>query len=204
MTRTDEPAFEGGLLPAVVQDADSGRVLMVAYMNMEAWQQTKTTGWVHFWSRSRQELWKKGETSGNTMRVESMTLDCDANTILITVHPNGPACHTGTASCFDGAPPATWAILPELDQIIAERASTMPSGSYTTELLSGGPDATGRKLVEEATEVLLAAKDHAAGRSNDQRVAEEAADLVYHLMVTLHERGLGLSEALAVLATRRR
>lgn len=197
------PDFAHGLVPAVVQDARTKAVLMVAFMNQEAWDRTLETRLAHFWSRSRNRLWRKGETSGNTLRVESWALDCDDDTVLLLVTPTGPACHRGTVSCFDPLPVTPADVLARLEDIIQQRAIERPDGSYTTELLDAGAEATGRKLVEEATEVLLAAKDHAEGNADDRRVAEEAADLMYHLLVALAERGLSLADVSDVLEERR-
>lgn len=184
-----------GLAPGIVQDADTGKVLMLGWLNAESLAMTRRTGIVHFWSRSRQALWMKGETSGNTLTVVDIAADCDADALLIRVRPAGPTCHTGSTSCFDGgseSAPALqgFAALEDLWSVIASRAADRPAGSYTASLLDGGVDATGRKLTEEATEVLLAVKDHAAGAGSADRVAEEAADLVYHLLVVLAERGV--------------
>ena len=187
-----------GLAPAVIQDAVDGRVLMVAYMDAEALAATVATGEVHFHSRSRDLLWRKGETSGNVLRLVDIALDCDADALLVTVEPSGPTCHRGVRSCFDavGAPaePTTagFAWLETLWSTIASRASERPAGSYTVTLLDGGVDAVGRKVVEEATEVLLAAKDDATASSPTTRdaLALEAADLVYHTLVLLAERGI--------------
>ncbi len=197
-----QPDFSKGLVPTIAQDAATGAVLMIAYINETAWEATLATGFAHFWSRSRQELWQKGATSGNTLRVESWALDCDRDAVLLQVTADGPACHTGSTSCFDAEPSTTASVLGSLERVIVERAAARPSGSYTTELLDGGPEGAGRKLVEEATEVLLAAKDDASGLGEQGRVAEEAADLVYHLLVTLVERGLSLRDVTAVLAER--
>ena len=199
-----EPNFDDGLLPAIVQDGRTGAVLMQAYMNEEAYERSRETGFVHFWSRSRQELWKKGETSGNTLALESMSTDCDGDAILIQARPAGPTCHTGQTTCFGEPAPNPLAVITELREVIDTRVEERPEDSYTTTLVEGGPEATGRKLVEEATEVLLAAKDHAAGSADDQRVAEEAADLLYHLLVTLAERGVALETVTKELAARRR
>lgn len=191
-----QPSFgEDGLVAAVVQDADTRRVLMVGYMNPEALQATLDSGLVHFWSRSRQTLWRKGETSGNLLHLTALEVDCDGDALLVTARPTGPTCHTGALSCFtdpNGAQPADegFARLERLWSTITRRQEEHPAGSYTVTLLEGGPDLTGRKLVEEATELLLAAKDHAGGEGGEQRVAEEAADLVYHLLVALAERGV--------------
>lgn len=196
---------ERGLAPAIVQDDRTGRVLMLGWMNAEALSATLESGQVHFWSRSRNELWRKGATSGNTLRLVSLDLDCDADALLVQALPSGPVCHTGTDTCWDdGALGAGFARLERLWAVIADRARSRPEGSYTTSLLAGGPDRTGRKVVEEATEVLLAAKDHAAGIADDGRLAEEAADLVYHLLVALAERGVDPALVLDVLDDRSR
>ena len=192
-----------GLVPGIVQDARTGRVLMVAYLNAESLQLTKETRQVHFWSRSRQEIWRKGATSGNAMTVTRISPDCDGDALLVEAVPSGPACHTGAESCFDGAGARSEALIPpDLWPVIVGRAADRPDGSYTTSLLEGGVDAVGRKLTEEATEVLLAAKDLAAGTGSTHRVAEEAADLVYHLLVLLAERGLSPGDVAAVLRER--
>ena len=168
MTATPEVAFAAdGLVPAVVQDVHDGRVLMVGYMDAEALAATVASGEVHFHSRSRHRLWRKGETSGHVLRLVDLATDCDADALLLTVDPVGPTCHRGTRSCFDpdGAPaePTTqgFAWLEALWTTIEARAATRPDGSYTAGLLDGGVDAVGRKVTEEATEVLLAAKDDA-------------------------------------------
>ncbi len=178
---------------------------MVAYLNEESLGLTRETGQVHFWSRSRREIWRKGATSGNTLTVTGIGVDCDGDALLIQAIPAGPACHTGSESCFDGSGPVSEALVPpELWPVIAARAADRPEGSYTASLLDGGVDAVGRKLTEEATEVLLAAKDHAAGTGSAERVSEEAADLVYHLLVLLAERGLSPADVAAVLQARSR
>jgi phosphoribosyl-ATP pyrophosphohydrolase/phosphoribosyl-AMP cyclohydrolase len=179
-----------GLVPAIVQDATTRAVLMLAYMNEEALERTIETGQVHFWSRSRRELWHKGATSGNTMAVVSLDIDCDSDTVLVSVVPAGPACHTGTVSCFTGTP--TPAGIDALWATIAARASQLPEDSYTADLIRSGTDATARKVVEEAGEVLIAAKNHQFG-DDPERVISESADLVYHLLVLLAERGLTLA-----------
>ena len=199
-----------GLVPAVVQDAVDGRVLMVAYMDAEALAATLETGEVHFHSRSRGRLWRKGETSGNVLQLVDLATDCDGDALLVTVQPQGPTCHRGTRSCFDeaGASPdrATqgFAWLERLWTTIASRAATRPVGSYTTSLLDGGVDAAGRKVTEEATEVLLAAKDDAVASTQGTREAltGEAADLLYHALVLLAERDLPPSEVIATLQVR--
>ena len=191
-----------GLVPAVVQDAATGRVLMVAYMNAASLAATESSGYVTFWSRSRQELWEKGATSGNRLALVSMASDCDGDALLVQATPSGPTCHTGSISCFGDERLQGFASLEDLWTVIADRADERPEGSYTTSLLEQGPEGPGRKIVEEATEVLLAAKDHAKGEADDQRVAEEAADLVYHLLVGLAERGIEPDVMLAELRKR--
>lgn len=206
----------GGLVPAVIQDVIDGRVLMVAYMDAEALAATVETGEVHFHSRSRDRLWRKGETSGNVLRLIGLAADCDGDALLVTVEPAGPTCHRGTRSCFDrdGATADRtsqgFAWLETLWATIAERAEQRPAGSYTVSLLEGGVDAAGRKVTEEATEVLLAAKDDAvAERTGADRsatstaLAGEAGDLLYHSLVLLAERGLEPRQVIDVLADRR-
>ncbi len=188
-----------GLVPAVVQDAIAGHVLMVGFMNREALEATIDTGMVHFWSRSRRELWRKGATSGNTLHLVAIDADCDRDTLLVTARPAGPTCHTGSTTCFGEPRPLG---LTALWDTISDRAETLPEGSYTAELIRGGPDATGRKLVEEATEVLIASKDADWG-GDRARVVEEAADLLYHLLVAIAERGVDLAEVLRELDRRR-
>ena len=163
------------LTPVIVQDADTGRVLMLAYADDEAVRRTRETGEAWFWSRSRRELWHKGATSGNTMAVEEIRDDCDGDTLLYRVRPNGPACHTGAESCF-----APW-----LWRIVAERAATRPTGSYVAGLLEGGPAAAARKVGEEGVEAALAAVTE-----SDERLVEELADLWFHAYVLLAARGL--------------
>lgn len=200
-----------GLMPAVVQDAGDGRVLMVAYMDREALDATLASGEVHFHSRSRGRLWRKGEESGNVLRLAGIAVDCDADALLVTAVPAGPTCHRGTRSCFDaeGAPaePTTQGFqwLETLWTTIASRAAERPKGSYTAKLLDSGVDAVGRKVTEEATELLLAAKDDvtASDRSGTRaHVAEESADLLYHVLVLLAERDIAPAEVVAVLRER--
>lgn len=192
------------LIPAIVQDADTRRVLMMAWMNAEARRLTEETGFVHFWSRSRQELWKKGETSGNTLTLVEIRSDCDHDTLLVLARPAGPACHTGADTCWEQTNDAGFARLERLWSIIDQRATERPEGSYTTKLIDEGPDLPARKVTEEAVEVLMAAKDHAAGEADDHRLAEEIADLIYHLLVVIRERGLDPAVVLDVLAERER
>ena len=195
---------ERGLAPCVVQDAATGEVLTLAYVNAESLERTRETGEMHFWSRSRDELWHKGETSGNVQRVRELRVDCDADAVLALVEPAGPACHTGERSCFfrtaeGGRPePVVHEALPVLERTLAERRAERPEGSYTAELLTD-PDRIGEKVREEADEVARAI----AGES-DERVAEEAADVLYHLEVGLLSRDVPLARALEVLLDRRR
>jgi phosphoribosyl-ATP pyrophosphohydrolase/phosphoribosyl-AMP cyclohydrolase len=214
-----------GLVAAVVQDADDGRVLMVAWQDAEAIETTLATGEAHFHSRSRDALWKKGETSGNTLAVVSMEMDCDADAMLITARPAGPTCHTEARSCFDlepdaGTAPAASAPaasastqdfgwLERLWAVIDERARTRPEGSYTSKLLNEGVDATARKVAEEATEVVMAAKDDdVAQRAGLERPTEELAgelaDLLYHSLVLCAERGLSPAAVIDTLKARHR
>ncbi|NNC44048.1 MAG: bifunctional phosphoribosyl-AMP cyclohydrolase/phosphoribosyl-ATP diphosphatase HisIE [Acidimicrobiia bacterium] len=201
------------LVPTVVQDVSTGQVLMVAYMNEVAFRTSSETGYAHFWSRSRQKLWKKGATSGNVMRIVNISLDCDDDAILLTVKPAGPACHTGTVSCFgqertsgdehaDRVPAQGFYSLESLWATIAERANHLPEGSYTADLIAGGVEATARKVLEEAAEVAFAAKNHAFGSDSDGRVASEAADVIYHLLVLLAERRVNPRLVIEELAAR--
>jgi len=163
------------LTPVIVQDAETNRVLMLAYANDEALRRTRESGEAWFWSRSRQELWHKGATSGNTMAVEEIADDCDGDALLYRVRPSGPACHTGAESCF-----APW-----LWRVVVERASTRPEGSYVAGLLDAGPAAAARKVGEEGVEAALAAVTE-----SDERLVEELADLWFHSYVLLAARGL--------------
>ena len=219
-------APETGLIPAVVQDRADGRVLMLAWMDRESLVATLTTGQVHFHSRSRGRLWRKGETSGNVLNLHALELDCDGDALLLSVDPIGPTCHRDTRSCFDQDSSADPAALAEpaipataetqefvwletLWATIADRSAHRPPGSYTTSLLEGGVDSAGRKVTEEATEVLLAAQDDAvaeatgAGRAVSQvALAGEAADLLFHTLVLLAERGLEPAAVIRVLRER--
>jgi phosphoribosyl-ATP pyrophosphohydrolase/phosphoribosyl-AMP cyclohydrolase len=192
---------ERGLVPCVVQDWQTGEVLTVAYMNAESLRLTRETGEMHFFSRSREELWHKGATSGNTQALRAIRYDCDADALLALVEPSGPACHTGERTCFHRGelePIAPFEILPTLERTIAERDRTRPDGSYTATLLAD-PERARAKLEEEAEEVTRASREEA-----DERVAEEAADVIYHLAVLLRERGLSLADAERVLDGRRK
>jgi phosphoribosyl-ATP pyrophosphohydrolase/phosphoribosyl-AMP cyclohydrolase len=192
---------ERGLVPCIVQDWRSGEVLMLAYMNAEALRLTRETGETHFFSRSRQELWHKGATSGHTQTVKSIRYDCDGDALLALVEPAGPACHTGERTCFhrgELAPAAPHEALPTLERTIADRATVRPDGSYTAKLLAD-PELIGEKVQEEAEEVVRAAREE-----SDERVREEAADVIYHLAVLLRGRGLSLADAERVLDGRRK
>ena len=190
-----------GLVPCVVQDSRTGEVLTLAYMNEEALERTQETGELWFWSRSRAELWHKGATSGNTQAVRALRVDCDADAVLALVEPAGPACHTGERTCFhagDLEPPAPHEALPGLERTVVARAGADPGASYTARLLAD-PRRIGAKVEEEAEEVARAAREE-----SDERVAEEAADVLYHLTVLLASRGLSLADALVELNGRRR
>lgn len=186
------------LLPVVIQERSSGDVLMVAWANADAVRLTAETGEAHFWSRSRRRIWRKGETSGNVMRVREARTDCDRDTLLLVVDPHGPACHAGTRTCFGDATPTLAGLLEELGRVIADRDVRAPEDSYTSRLLRKGLDHCLKKIGEESTEVVLAAKS-----DSEQRLAEEAADLLFHLLVVLHLRRIGPSAALKVLKQRR-
>ena len=199
LTLPEELRFDdAGLIPVVVQDRASGDVLMVAWANQEALARTAECGLAHFWSRSRRALWRKGETSGHELRVREVRADCDRDTLLMLVDPEGPSCHTGTRSCFGDDAPALAGVLEELQRVIEARASAAPESSYTARLLAKGPDQVLKKIGEEATEVVLAAKGE-----SDERLAEEAADLVYHLLVALRQRRVPFARVLEVLRARR-
>jgi phosphoribosyl-ATP pyrophosphohydrolase/phosphoribosyl-AMP cyclohydrolase len=201
----DEVKFdERGLVPCVAQDAESGEVLTLAYASEESLRLSLDTGDLHFYSRSREEIWRKGETSGNFLRLRQLRIDCDGDAIVALVEPTGPACHTGNRSCFyrdlqgDGEPaPAIHEALATLERTLRSRAAERPEGSYTVELLDDSK-LIGEKIEEEAEEVVRAAREE-----TDERVAEEAADLLYHLSVLLASREVPLSAAMEVLNGRR-
>ncbi len=196
-----------GLLPAVVQEAESGEVLMVAWMDRIAVERTLTTGVTHFWSRSRGAPWRKGETSGHTQHVEAVYADCDADVLLVQVHQEGVACHTGQRTCFfnalradadAGGPVAPAHMLERIERVIAARKADAPAGSYVAKLLAAGQPEICRKVGEEATEVITAA----LGGEGDRRVVEETADLWFHTLVLLGARGIALRDVLEELARR--
>jgi phosphoribosyl-ATP pyrophosphohydrolase/phosphoribosyl-AMP cyclohydrolase len=197
-----EIAFdERGLVPCVTQDWSTGEVLTLAYMNREALDRTLETGEVHFWSRSRGELWHKGETSGNVQRLRSLRYDCDADALLALVEPAGPACHTGERTCFyrtlEHEAVAPYEALPALGRTLVQRRDELPEGSYSAELFRAGTERIGAKVEEEAQETARAGRDE-----SDERLREESADLLYHLGVLLHARGLTYADALEELTKR--
>jgi phosphoribosyl-ATP pyrophosphohydrolase/phosphoribosyl-AMP cyclohydrolase len=197
----DELAWQkmDGLLPAVVQDAFDGRVLMQAFMNREALQQCLETGSVTFWSRSREALWTKGETSGNTLDLVAVHADCDLDCLLVLAKPNGPTCHRNTDSCFDGdgAIIPDLAFLASLERLVSERATLLPQGSYTTELFKAGTKRIAQKVGEEGVETALAAT---AG--DYEELFNESADLLFHLLVLLRARDTSLADVVSTLQSR--
>jgi phosphoribosyl-ATP pyrophosphohydrolase/phosphoribosyl-AMP cyclohydrolase len=203
VTAEDLTYDERGLIPAVIQAAETGEVLMVAWMDRDAVRLTLTSGLTHFWSRSRQAPWRKGETSGHAQHVQGVYADCDADTLLVQVHQEGVACHTGARSCFfntlqGGAPAAS--MLERIERIVRDRKGAPPGGSYVAALLAKGEAAVCRKIGEEAVEVVTAA----LGGEGDARVVEEVADLWFHTLVLLGERGIPLREVMDELARRHR
>jgi phosphoribosyl-AMP cyclohydrolase / phosphoribosyl-ATP pyrophosphohydrolase len=196
---------EKGLVPAIVQDAETKEVLTLAYMNKESLEKTLETGETWFFSRSRQELWHKGATSGNTQSVVNVKYDCDQDAVLVLVKPKGPACHTGAVSCFSegvvteraAASLEDYRILQSLEQLIIDREKERPEGAYTTYLFEKGVDKILKKVGEEASEVIIAAKNR-----DKEELKWEAADLLYHLQVLLVEQGLPFKEVLKTLEER--
>jgi phosphoribosyl-ATP pyrophosphohydrolase/phosphoribosyl-AMP cyclohydrolase len=198
----DEIRFdERGLIPAIVQNAATREVLTLAYMNRESLQRTIETNQTWFWSRSRNELWHKGATSGNTQEVVSLALDCDRDAIVVLVNPAGPACHTGAISCFDVETRSDdlGPLLDQLYELIESRKRERPAGSYTTYLFEEGLDKILKKLGEESAETIIAAKNE-----DDGRLTAEVSDLVYHLLVLLVARGVSLAQVAAELQQRRK
>jgi phosphoribosyl-AMP cyclohydrolase / phosphoribosyl-ATP pyrophosphohydrolase len=198
---------EHGLIPAVVQDAHSGEVLMLAYMNRESLEKTIATGETHFWSRSRKELWHKGATSGHIQKVVALSLDCDSDTVLVRAGQTGAACHTGAYSCVQhrihpegegDAGRALGEVLGAVARVIHQRNTDRPEGSYTTKLLTGGLDRVLKKVGEESGEVIIAAKNHAPSE-----ISWEVADLLYHVLVMLEIENISLSDIATVMAERR-
>lgn len=195
----------GGLVPGIIQDARTGDVRMLGYLSAESLRLTVETGLVHFFSRSRQKLWQKGETSGNVLRLVDARVDCDGDTLLLRVVPVGPTCHTGEDTCFYAPPIATGEakavgadVVPRLADVIAQRQAELPEGSYTTYLFQQGIDKIGKKIGEEAAEVIIAAKN-----GDPVPLASEAGDLIYHLLVLLRACDVPLADVLAVLDERR-
>ena len=184
-----------GLVPAVIQDAATGKVLMLGYMNTEAWEKTRSTGLVTFWSRSRKQLWVKGETSGNYLHVVETYVDCDADTVLVKARPDGPTCHRGTVSCFDT--PAEEGFLRALEQGIQGRHAEMPEGHYTTHLFNKGVKKISQKVGEEAVETILE-----AATGDLDRYIYEASDLLYHLLVLNEQMGVTLADLQKELLSR--
>ena len=198
LAATIDWAKGGGLVPLIVQHAHDGRVLMLGYTNRAALEETLATGEVHFWSRSRQRIWRKGETSGHVLALVSLAADCDGDALLCQAVPQGPTCHRGMASCFDGTAPAhAW--LNELQALIDARSSADPATSYVARLLAAPPARRGQKVGEEGVEVAIAAVS-----GSDEALVGEAADLVFHLLVLLRGRGLALADVVGELALRHR
>jgi phosphoribosyl-AMP cyclohydrolase / phosphoribosyl-ATP pyrophosphohydrolase len=194
---TPDFAKGDGLLPAIVQHAQSGEVLMLGYMDEAALARTRASGLVTFFSRSKQRLWTKGETSGDSLALVDIRLDCDADTFLVRAIPAGPTCHTGTSSCFGDDVKPSLGFLAELDALVASRYAERPDGSYTTKLFEGGIRRMAQKVGEEGVEAALAAV-----AEDDDALIGEAADLVFHLMVVLRARGIGFDAVAAKLAAR--
>jgi phosphoribosyl-AMP cyclohydrolase / phosphoribosyl-ATP pyrophosphohydrolase len=186
-----------GLIPAIIQDGRTREVLTVAYMNQEALRLTMERGETYLWSRNRQALWHKGETSGNSQKVVNIHLDCDDDAVLVQVEPRGPACHKGSYSCF-GVEPGIEGVLNDLYAVIERRKEERPEGSYTTYLFNSGIDKILKKVGEEATETIVAAKN-----PDSPRLVSETADLIYHLLVLLVERGIDLEDVSRELKERR-
>jgi phosphoribosyl-ATP pyrophosphohydrolase/phosphoribosyl-AMP cyclohydrolase len=192
----------GGLVPAIVQDADSGAVLMLAYMNREALDETLKRRRAVFYSRSKQRLWEKGETTGHTLELVEVAVDCDNDTLLVTARPRGPACHNGTLTCFGDAPRAAATaigFLAKLEGIVAQRAAGNSEASYTARLLEKGIAKVAQKVGEEGVEVAIAGV-----AESDDKVLEECADLMFHLLVLLRGRGLSLKQVVDTLESRHR
>lgn len=187
----------GGLIPAIIQDEDTQKVLMLGYMNKEAYQKTIDTGIVTFFSRSRQTLWTKGETSGNFLHVVSIKADCDQDTLLIKVHPNGPVCHTGTDTCWGEENKQDILFLKELQDFIDKRHQEMPEGSYTTSLFQSGINKIAQKVGEEAVETIIEACN-----GTKERLIYEGSDLLYHLIVLLTSKGYRIEDLVNELRER--
>ena len=187
----------GGILPAIIQDAQSNQVLMLGFMNREAYEKTTREGRVTFYSRTKKRLWTKGEESGNYLQLVEIKEDCDRDTLLVMVNPDGPVCHTGEPSCFGESPGNGLKFVRELQDLLKSRKENLPENSYTAKLFSNGVDKIAKKIGEEAVELIIEALD-----SNDERFLEEAADLLFHMMILLTERGYGLEDVVKVLKGR--
>ncbi|HPC36103.1 MAG TPA: bifunctional phosphoribosyl-AMP cyclohydrolase/phosphoribosyl-ATP diphosphatase HisIE [Candidatus Marinimicrobia bacterium] len=192
-------AKNNGLIPAIIQDAKTGKVLMLGYMNQESYEKTIATGRVTFFSRSRQALWTKGETSGNFLEVKEILSDCDGDTLLIKVKPTGATCHTGADTCFNEKNIAKKPFIFELEEIIRDRRDNPKPGSYTNNLFDAGDERIAQKVGEEATEVVIDAVT-----DNRVRLLEEVADLLYHLLVLLVAKDVTLDDIMNVLEKRHR
>jgi len=188
---------QGGLIPAIVQDSQTGKVLMLGFMNEEAYRKTIETNKVTFFSRSRQCLWTKGETSGNFLNVVNILTDCDMDTLLIKANPAGPVCHTGADTCFSEKNTADILFLKHLEDFIVRRRQEMPEGSYTTSLFQQGINRMAQKVGEEAVETIIEATN-----GTDEKLISETADLLYHLIVLLTDKGIKLDEIVAELKKR--
>lgn len=188
-----------GLVPVIVQDIASSAVLMLGYMNEEAYRTSIDTGFVHFYSRNKKRLWKKGETSGNTLSLRALVVDCDGDTILASVVPAGPVCHTGTMTCFGDVQSRNGAVLTFLEELIRGRRAELPEGSYVAQLFSGGLKRIAQKVHEEAGEAVIEAID-----GDKTRFAEEVSDLIFHLLVLLREMDVDLETIYEILARRNR
>lgn len=197
MKRPDFEKFTDGLIPAIVQDANSAAVLMLGYMNEEALNQTQATGNVVFYSRSKQRLWMKGETSGNLLRMISITADCDQDCLLVQVVPSGPVCHTGTDTCFGNLPSESLSFLQKLEEIIGQRKTVWDDTSYVSRLFEKGINKIAQKVGEEAVELVIESKDQ-----NDELFRNEAADLLFHYLILLQAKGCSLADIVDVLRAR--
>jgi len=187
----------GGMVPVIVQDSTTLKVLMLAYMNSEAYELTVKTGRATFYSRSRDQLWEKGETSGNWLEVKSISVDCDGDTILLTAEPKGPVCHTGTDTCFGDENRGDISFLWRLDDLISTRKRELPENSYTTGLFTAGINKVAQKVGEEAVELIIESKDN-----NDDLFLNEAADLLFHVMVLLRQKDFSIRDVISVLEKR--
>ncbi len=186
-----------GMVPVIVQDADTLKVLMLAYMNREAYEMTAQTGRATFYSRSRDQLWEKGETSGNWLEVRDISVDCDGDTLLLMAEPKGPVCHTGSATCFGNVNNRDISFLGKLDDLILQRKRELPENSYTTTLFNAGLNKVAQKLGEEAVELIIESKDN-----NEELFLNEAADLVYHLVVLLRQKDFSIRDVISLLEKR--